>query len=368
MELKHPWQKGPAELIDYAIVHLYLDGGFNQRIAFLLLDIGVETLMKVFLSLPENKTGVKTSYAKRKEAINAGFHLLVKGVQDAAADRIKGIDLAHIQYFHGIRNKLYHESDSITIPHSTAKEYAVLAVKLLDKLLGIDLRKQLESNQGNKKENNTNDGFVGLKEAIRVELDNLHKELEFCIEKIEPKLLLPTFKHALKELGLPGSIPDPWSFCNFVECNFGVDLFDCFSGSDKDIVNTHLIKHHGKEITQYPSHQKHIFLEVMSGFIDWTEFGLINLPVGDYKVHSLVINDFLRADRFQIYFKIMLEISALGKSDFYNAYWRARQYVGIDPVVIELDSVGKRIDSTDSYEKTIADIKDLCSKIRKCKY
>ena len=197
MELKHPWQKGPAELIDYAILHLYLDGGFNQRIAFLLLDIGVETLMKVFLSLPENKTGVKTSYAKRKEAINAGFHLLVKGVQDAAADRIKGIDLAHIEYFHGIRNKLYHESDSITIPHSTAKEYAVLAVKLLDKLLGVDLRKQLESNQENKKENNTNDGFVGLKEAIRVELDNLHKKLEFCIEKIEPKLLLPTCQSQL---------------------------------------------------------------------------------------------------------------------------------------------------------------------------
>ena len=152
-----------------------------------------------------------------------------------------------------------------------------------------------------------------------------------------------------------------------MECNFGVDLFDCLSKSDKDMVTIRLIEQHGKEITQYPL-QKHIFLEVMSGLIDWTEFGLINLPVGDYKVRSLVINDFLKADRFQIYFKIMLEISTLGESDFCNAYWRARQYVGIDPVIIELDSVGKKIDSTDSYEKTIADIKDLCSKMRECKY
>lgn len=138
--LDHPWQSGPTEIINHALDHLNRASDLDQRIGFLLLDAGVETLMKTFLLLPGKVTGVEMGYGKRREAAEGNFHQLVSGVEEAAGNRLKGINLAHVQYYHTIRNKLYHQGDGVTVDAARAEAYASLALVLLDRLLDVSLR------------------------------------------------------------------------------------------------------------------------------------------------------------------------------------------------------------------------------------
>jgi len=145
MSIQHPWQSGPTELIRYALDYLHHPSDFSQRIAFLFLDVGVETLFKTFLELPEEVTGAELSYGKRREAVEErSFHQLVKGVKEAAGERLDGINLAHVQFYHGLRNKLYHQGNGITVPVDHAKGYASIAVELLRRLLSVDLEQELD--------------------------------------------------------------------------------------------------------------------------------------------------------------------------------------------------------------------------------
>ncbi len=47
--------------------------------------------------------------------------------------------MTHIEYYHEIRNKLYHDGEGITVSEENAKNYARLAILLLKTLLDVDL-------------------------------------------------------------------------------------------------------------------------------------------------------------------------------------------------------------------------------------
>ena len=139
----HPWQHGPTELISYALEHMHGDTDFDRRLAFLLLDVGVETLFKTYLTLPEEVTGTAMPFGKRKDAAEGNFHELVRGISVAAGARLAGYNLAHVQFYHDLRNKLYHQGNGVTVPTNQVKSYAELATNLLGVLLDVDLSEQL---------------------------------------------------------------------------------------------------------------------------------------------------------------------------------------------------------------------------------
>jgi hypothetical protein len=138
-KIQHPWQIGPAELIAHAIEHMHEGTDFDNRIAFLLFDVGVETLFKTFLLLPDKVTRAKNNFADRKKAVESNFHSLVQGVEHAKPQINQKYNLAYIQFFHDTRNKLYHEGNGITVDVGKVNEYAQLAVNLLRDLLEVDL-------------------------------------------------------------------------------------------------------------------------------------------------------------------------------------------------------------------------------------
>ena len=138
LDIPHPWQTGPAELIAYAIEHMHRGSDFDRRIAFLLLDVGVETLFKVFLTLPAGVTGAKTPPHERSRASEGNFHELVAGVRGATGGRFDQSAAHYVQYYHGLRNKLYHQGDGVTVPIRQVEGYASLAVKLLNDLIEVD--------------------------------------------------------------------------------------------------------------------------------------------------------------------------------------------------------------------------------------
>jgi len=198
MEVQNPWQSGPTELIRYAIKHLHRSSEFDQRIAFLLLDVGVETLFKTFLQLPEEATGTKMSYGKRRAAAEGNFHELVRGVKEAAGTRLDGVNLIHVHFYHDLRNKLYHQGNGITVPTDQSKGYASLAVELLRRLLDIDLQPELLRPQQESKRRQEETAIVEqvrqMQEALGQQICGLEQDLRLAIEKVEPAFVMPSFE------------------------------------------------------------------------------------------------------------------------------------------------------------------------------
>lgn len=208
MVTEHPWKSSPAELLGHALEHLHLGTDSDRRIAFLLLDVGVETLFKTFLTSPAKATGARGEYGARKKAAEGNFHELVEGVQAAAGDRLAGFDLGHVEYYHNLRNKLYHEGDGVIPASDKAKDYARLAVGLLKALLDVDLTEELrrpEIEAETRGALETMRALAGTKlEDLRRELALLEADLMPTIECLEPKLALPSFARKARALGLHG--------------------------------------------------------------------------------------------------------------------------------------------------------------------
>jgi hypothetical protein len=203
MKTRHPWQLFPGQLIQYALDHLHRSSEFDQIVGFLLLDVGVETLFKVFLLLPEETTKTDMPYGARKKATEGSFHDLVRGVETAAktaGDRLKGIDLGHVQYFHGLRNKLYHAGNGITVQGKHAEQYASTALDLLDRLLGVPLKDTLEDQVRSQEESEKlAEQLDHIRASLRRKMQVLERELRLTVETIEPAFLMPSFEIVLEE-------------------------------------------------------------------------------------------------------------------------------------------------------------------------
>jgi hypothetical protein len=140
----NPWDIGPTELIQFALDKIHGGTDCDKRLAFLVLDVGVETLFKTFLTIPENYSHAQTSAAKRREAVNGNFHDLIRGVWEAIPERTKRFNIEHIQYYHGVRNTLYHQGNTVAaVRMDQLSAYAEMAVDLLRELLGVDLSEKL---------------------------------------------------------------------------------------------------------------------------------------------------------------------------------------------------------------------------------
>jgi hypothetical protein len=201
IKVEHPWQSGPTELIAHAIEHLHKDTDFDQRIAFLLLDVGVETLFKTVLLLPEKVTAVKTSYGDRRKAVEGSFHTLVQGVELARPDIAKKYNLAHIQFYHEKRNQLYHEGNGITVDVHKTENYARVAIDLLREFLDVDLSHllkipELEIQKAQEKREHLQERKSEISRLV-MQLGELSKAY---VEILAPQITKATFFRKLKKL------------------------------------------------------------------------------------------------------------------------------------------------------------------------
>ena len=141
----HPWQEGPSELIAFALERMHKGSDFDRRLAFLILDLGVETLFKTFLKIPESVMQFQIKRLQRIEASEGNFHELLRGVQNANPKKALKFDFAHIEHYHNLRNTLYHQGNQVmAIPMKQLVGYAILAVELLLEYLEVDLSENLK--------------------------------------------------------------------------------------------------------------------------------------------------------------------------------------------------------------------------------
>lgn len=129
-----PWISGPKELLDHAASHISEGSGFDYRIALISIDNAVELTMRTFLGLPKRARGC--AGPSRKDLQNSGdsFPALLDLLEQYASDRLEGIELGDIEWYHRIRNTLYHDGNGVTVESAQVEAYLEVS-KLLFKNL-----------------------------------------------------------------------------------------------------------------------------------------------------------------------------------------------------------------------------------------
>ena len=190
----HPWQSGPSELLKYALNMLRESEDCQRRISFLLIDCCVETLLKTYLLLPEEVGKQSISFHDRRKAAQGNFHDLIEAIKKAAAGKLSSYNLSHIEFYHDIRNHLYHQGNGITVPDGNLFGYAKLAAALMKELLGVDFTNHPVLVPEKREE------LDELQEKLDSSLKKLSFAAQLLIETAEPRLVLPSRLEKMRRL------------------------------------------------------------------------------------------------------------------------------------------------------------------------
>ncbi|EPR08078.1 hypothetical protein [Ruminiclostridium papyrosolvens] len=136
---RQPWSSGPGEILEHGLSLLKNDSDVNRRLAMISIDNSVELMIKTFLGLPKRITGIHLS-RKEYDQISESFPCLIDAIEQYSGDKLKGIDLGEIEWFHRLRNQLYHQGNGLTVERSKVEIYSELAKLLFKNLFGIDIQ------------------------------------------------------------------------------------------------------------------------------------------------------------------------------------------------------------------------------------
>jgi len=147
-----PWTDGPRELLQHAADHLRLGEDFDRRIAMISVDNAVELAIKTYLGLPERARGSSGPGRKELEAASESFPSLLDLLDRHAADRLTGVDLGDVEWYHRLRNQLYHSGNGITVERARVEAYFQIALTLFENLFAevakIDDKNPLHTKTG----------------------------------------------------------------------------------------------------------------------------------------------------------------------------------------------------------------------------
>ncbi|HBK7260846.1 TPA: hypothetical protein LNF46_003314 [Vibrio cholerae] len=134
-----PWSQGPKELLQHAVDHISLDGDFDRRIAMISIDNAVELMIKTYLGLPKRKEKSKKPSRKQLEEASNSFPLMLDLIEEFAGQKLTGVSLDEIEWYHRIRNQLYHSGNGITVELAKVQTYLSLAKTLFQNLFETEL-------------------------------------------------------------------------------------------------------------------------------------------------------------------------------------------------------------------------------------
>lgn len=135
-----PWASGPRELLRHGLDLLRKGGEADRRLAMIVIDNAVELTIKTFLGLPKRLTGIQVARARYQE-ISESFPKLLDALEEFCPTKLDGIDLGEIEWYHRLRNQLYHQGNGLTVEQDKVSVYAELArllfFRLFDEELGV---------------------------------------------------------------------------------------------------------------------------------------------------------------------------------------------------------------------------------------
>lgn len=136
--MENTWASGSLELLNHAEAHMDEKSAFDKRVAFISIDNSVEIAIRTFLGLPARHfIGTKPSRNEVESAANS-FPSLLDLLVKYAANRLVGIDPMDIEFYHRLRNRLYHDGTGLSVDESHMTAYFTIAKLLLSKLFNIE--------------------------------------------------------------------------------------------------------------------------------------------------------------------------------------------------------------------------------------
>ncbi len=163
------WANGPGEILRHGLSLLEEDSDTKRRLAMIAIDNSVELMLKTYISLPLRVTGLNIS-RKDREEICSTFPKLLDGIECHASNKIVGIDLGEIEWFHRLRNELYHQGNGLTVERRKVEVYAELAKVLFENLFETKLQLQETKDMRNVGE------FIGAWINVEKELAKIGNE------------------------------------------------------------------------------------------------------------------------------------------------------------------------------------------------
>jgi len=139
MSAEKPWVSGPKELLEHADEHLKAASPFDCRIALISVDNAVELSIKTYVSLPERARGVPGPSREEIRKSKFSFPKLMDLMEDHFSEKLIGIQLDDIEWYHRVRNTLYHEGNGVTVDPSTVDAYLQVARVLLRNLFKAEI-------------------------------------------------------------------------------------------------------------------------------------------------------------------------------------------------------------------------------------
>jgi len=134
-----PWVSGPAEVLEHGLQHLEADTDLDRRLALIAVDNAVELAIKTYLTLPRRVVGSPCLSRKEQAQLEDGFPTMLDALEQHAGALLLGVPLDEIEFYHRLRNQLYHGGTGLTVEREKVAMYAVLARVLFRNLLGYEV-------------------------------------------------------------------------------------------------------------------------------------------------------------------------------------------------------------------------------------
>ena len=136
--MQNTWASGAIELLDHADKHIFGNSAFDKRIAYISIDCAIETSFRIFISLPFQKSAIKIPYKEIEEA-GTSFSKIKALAYRYASKQLSGVDESDIEYYHRIRNQLYHNGTGFSVDENSLTAYRQIANIILHNLFFISM-------------------------------------------------------------------------------------------------------------------------------------------------------------------------------------------------------------------------------------
>jgi len=136
------WGRGSLELIEHGLNHLKQGNDFDLRIALISIDNALEIGIKTYLTKNRRALGIERKKLKDSKKYFPQILDLFEATHQLG---VMKEDLDAIEFYHSIRNNLYHEGIGITVEKRIVEAYYAIVNNLLLELFNI--KKEMEDKE-----------------------------------------------------------------------------------------------------------------------------------------------------------------------------------------------------------------------------
>lgn len=104
----------------------------------IIVDNAVELIIKTYLSLPQRINNLKISRTEHQE-FSESFPKLLDALEKYSKPKVGSLDLGEIEWYHRLRNQLYHQGNGLIVERTKVEIYGQIALALFKNLFSVKL-------------------------------------------------------------------------------------------------------------------------------------------------------------------------------------------------------------------------------------